>query len=151
MKFIVAAVYDFNWSKSNLFDFNSSFLFFLALCSSSMGFCITSQFWLLNNSREGKYSKFRSRVAIGQVNFIYYVLLYVLTRYLLVLFGIGFQNYNQLLITEYTLTAYLLPTFIFLYNWNMISTVYQSLKAQLLSIPFWLILSYFISFTYCLI
>ncbi|WP_157111465.1 hypothetical protein [Nonlabens spongiae] len=72
-------------------------------------------------------------------------------RYVSSLISFDLWEHEKYLYDEYTLVAYLLLTFIFLYNWNMIATIYQSLKAQLLSIPIWLVVSYLISLTYYLI
>ncbi len=150
-QFVGIAMLDGNWSRLREFRFGDKALYFFALFSSSLGFIYASQFWLFNEFPKKRSNRMKVRKAKTQGLHIFYIVLLVLLRCFLMVTGISLDGYGDALKEEYTFIAYLLPTFIFLYNWNMISTVYQSLKAQLISIPIWLGVSYLLSFTYYLV
>ncbi|ARN77399.1 hypothetical protein BST97_05045 [Nonlabens spongiae] len=104
-----------------------------------------------SNHRYLQRKRAKSRSSNTQIILIYFISLMMIFRYVSSLISFDLWEHEKYLYDEYTLVAYLLLTFIFLYNWNMIATIYQSLKAQLLSIPIWLVVSYLISLTYYLI
>lgn len=139
------------WDLYFKFEFDSWTLYIIALISVSLSFCFITQFWLSLSTGQKRSRRFKKLKARTQTYFIFFFILAALLKVSEDVFLLYLDGFGPYFEQEYNLIAILLPSYVFLYNWNMIATVYQSLKAQLLSIPIWLGVSYLISLTYYLI
>ena len=111
--------------------------FFWSLFSISLAFCLTTYIW--TNSRRLDNFRMTRLNRIGNVNslFIFFFVLFCCSRVLQSY--IQFNNLDLNLQDELGWLPYLLPVFLFLYNWNYLIRIYKSKKPFLLSILLFII------------
>lgn len=131
---ITIALNDGNWN--NLINSKLDFYYtsFFALLSVSLGFCFTTYLWLSKpNSRKRNETR---KLRFGHTNsiFIFEVIMLVLTRFFTIYMGFNYDGFYLDLKEYFGFIAFLLPLFIFLYCWSLISKIYQSKKVLLISL-----------------
>ena len=129
-----------NWE--NLLNAQLSFYssLFFALLSVSLAFCFTTYLW---TSKPYFAKRNRTRdLRIAQTNsiFMFGVIFLVLTRFFTIYLGFNYDGFNLDLKGYLGFSAFLIPLFIFLYCWSLISKVYKSKRALLISMLIFFIL-----------
>lgn len=120
-------------SKDELNFYN----YFYSALSSILGLSITIWIWLGNNKHSRIKDRLYKRQAQTNILLFFWVILLIISRFTsiltFVLFGIiGYDNQLDLR-NNYWLLFILLPTFLFLQNWQTIRLVYNSNKWMLYS------------------
>ncbi len=107
-----------NYLKLNFIE-----LFFFSTLAVSLGFCFTAYIWMSGRGRDNCRNRLKKGVARANSLFIFGIILLVLTRYFTIHLNSAFQ------VEEYLGdTIFLFPAYIYLYNWNFISKIYNSRK-----------------------
>lgn len=128
------ALNDGNWN--NLLNSKLDFYYtlFFGLLSVSLGFCFTTYLWMSKPNSTKRNERLNLRFAQTNSIFIFGVIMLVLTRFFTIYMGFNYKGFNLDLREYFGFLAFLLPIFIFLYCWSLISKIYQSKKALLISI-----------------
>ena len=128
---VISELLKANWE--NPFGKNPDFFysFFWSLFSVSLGFCFTIYLWtskpLLNNRRETRMN----RIAQANSLFIFGVIFLSVFRLLQLYFG--FHYLGNEIKEEFGVLIFMVPIFIYSYNWVFISRIYKSTKPFLIS------------------
>lgn len=131
---ITIAMHDGNWN--NLINSKPDFFYrlFYGLLSVSLGFCFTTYLWMSKMNLEKRNDTRKIRFAQTNSIFVFGVIMLVLTRFFTIYMEFNYDGFNLNLKEYLGLIIFLLPLFIFLYNWSLISKLYQSKKALLISL-----------------
>lgn len=118
---------DFNFSLSSYNEF------FVSLISSSLGFCFVAYLW---SSKIIKGRKVNYKYRLSQYNslFVFGLILFVFSRFVLIYFTLPFDSYNFELEKDYGYLPFIIPLYIFTYNWSFILISYKSSKFFYLSL-----------------
>ena len=123
-----------NWN--NTFNAELSFYYslFIGLLSASFAFCITSYLWM--NRPFNLNRKKRLKIRISQTNslFIFGIMFMILVRFFTVYVMFNYENFDFDINDYFGLGIFIVPLFIFLFNWIFISKVYNSKKIFFLSL-----------------
>ena len=110
---------------------NFYYSFFWSLFSISLGFCFTSYLWtskpILNNRRETRMNRY------AQTNSLFVFGLIFLSISRLIQFYIEFHYVDYGVQKDVGFYLYLVPVFVFAYNWIYISRIYKSTKPFIIS------------------
>ncbi len=131
---VTIALNDGNWNNLINSKLDFYYISFFGLLPVSLGFCFTTYLWM-SKPNSGKRNETR-KLRFGHTNsiFIFGVIMLVLTRFFTIYMGFNYDGF-YLDLKEYSgFTAFLLPLFIFLYCWSLISKIYQSKKVLLISL-----------------
>ena len=112
------------------FVFTQYMLNLISFSSVSFGFTFTIYIWLSGTTIENRKLKSKIRFAQNYSIFMLFVCLLFLIR--LLTFFIQNPIYLE---NDLNNLSYLLPIFIFLYNWCLINKIYKSQKILLILIP----------------
>lgn len=131
---ITIALNDGNWN--NLLNSKLDFYYtlFFGLLSVSLGFCFTTYLWMSKPKTEKRNETRKLRFAQTNSIFIFGVIMLVLTRFFSIYMGFNYDGFYLDLKEYFGLIAFLLPLFIFLYCWTLISKIYKSKKVILISL-----------------
>src|SRR5690606_3609309 len=131
---ITIALNDGNWN--NLLNSNLDFYYtlFFGLLSISLGFCFTSYLWMSKPNSKKRNATRKLRFAQTNSIFIFGVIMLVLTRFFSIYMGFNYDGFYLNLKEYFGFLLFLLPLFIFLYCWTLISKIYKSKKAILISL-----------------
>ncbi len=113
---------DENWTNFNNYKFNDYYSFLIGFTSISFAFCFTTYMWLSNPFIK-KYRNRGVRYAQSNAMFVLFGVLIFLTRMTTFFIGLDITLEN-----DFKITSYLLPTFMYMYCWNLISKTYKSKK-----------------------
>lgn len=120
---------------SEKLDFYYSF--FWSLFSISLGFCFTGYLWTskptLNNRRETRINR------IAQTNSLFVFGLIFLSISRILQFYIEFHYVDFEIKEEVGILLYMVPVFIFVYNWIFMARIYKSTKPFLISLVIFVI------------
>jgi vacuolar-type H+-ATPase subunit I/STV1 len=131
---VTIALNDGNWNNlinSKLDFYYTSFFGFLSV---SLGFCFTTYLWMSKPNSEKRNVTRKLRFAQTNSIFVFGVIMLVLTRFFTIYMGFNYDGFYLNLKEYFGFLAFLLPLFIFLYNWALISKIYQSKKILLISL-----------------
>lgn len=117
------------------YNFSPFIINLIGISSVCFGFTYTTYIWLSKICLKNRKLRIRNR--FGQANsiFIFYVCLLFLVRLL------NFFIHNPIYLErDFKISSYLLPTFVFLYNWNSINKIFKAQKFLVIIILIILIL-----------
>ena len=131
---VTIAMNDGNWD--NLINSKLDFYYtsFFGLLSVRLGFCFTTYLWMSKPKSESRSETRKLRFTQTNSIFIFGVIMLVLTRFFTIYMGFNYDGFYLDLKEYFGFLAFLLPLFMFLYCWSLISNIYQSKKALLISI-----------------
>ena len=114
-------IYLNQWSLSNELSTYNTFL--IGFAASGFSFCFTTYLWTSRPFTSNRRSTLRLRMAQSNSIWILFgVLLFLLRMFWL------FASVELTIEKDFPLLGFLIPTFIYLYCWNLISAVYRSLR-----------------------
>jgi hypothetical protein len=119
--------------------------FFIGLLSISLAFCFTTYLWTSKPIPAGRKGIRHFRFAQTNSIFLFGVMMLVLMRFFTLYLSFNSLGYNLNMKESFSFMAFLLPLFIFLYCWLLISKIYQSKKAMLISFMIFVILGLVLS------
>jgi hypothetical protein len=131
---VTIALNDGNWNNlinSKLDFYYTSFFGFLSV---SLGFCFTTYLWMSKPNSKKRNVTRKLRFAQTNSIFVFGVIMLVLTRFFTIYMGFNYDGFYLNLKEHFGFLSFLLPLFIFLYNWALISKIYQSKKILLISL-----------------
>ena len=131
---VTIALNDGNWN--NLINSKPDFYYtsFFGFLSVSLGFCFTTYLWMSTPNSEKRNITRKLRFAQTNSIFVFGLIMLVLTRFFTIYMGFNYDGFYLNLKEYFGFLAFLLPLFIFLYNWALISKIYQSKKILLISL-----------------
>lgn len=100
--------------------------FLLAFTSSALGFCITMYIWTSKPLSLNRRITFKNRIANTNSMFVSMLILFILTKFISVSSTLLYRDYRINLENAYGYTPFLLPIFIFLFNWMKPSQYFKS-------------------------
>ncbi len=123
------------------YEINTFYYLLIGFSSVCFAFCFTTNLWmgklfLKNSKRTLKYRKAR----VNSVWILFGTLMFLL-RLFWFMAGLGITIEN-----DFPLLGFMIPLFIYLYCWNLISGVFKSTKALLISLPVIMLFSVILSF-----
>ena len=131
---VTIALNNGNWNNLLNSKLNFYYTLFFGLLSVSLGFCFTTYLWMSKPSSGIRNETRKLRFAQTNSVFIFGVIMLVLTRFFTIYMGFNYDGFYLDLKEYFGLLAFLLPIFIFLYCWSLISKIYQSKKVLLISL-----------------
>ncbi|MDV7137967.1 hypothetical protein R3X28_03720 [Maribacter sp. TH_r10] len=102
--------------------------FLIGLTSSSLGFCFTMYFWTSRPLSENRKITFKNRFAHINTIFMFMLILFVFTKFLTFSTLLRYDGFGIDLDENYGYLPFLLPVFIFLFNWSTTSRIFKSGK-----------------------
>jgi len=117
--------YNLSLDSFTLSSYNS---FLLAFTSSALGFCITMYVWTSRPISVNRKITFKNRIANTNSMFIFMLVLFILTKFISVSSILLYRDHRINLENFYGYTPFLLPVFIFLFNWLKPSQYFKSKK-----------------------
>ncbi len=120
---------------------------FLSLLAISLGFCFTTYIWMSNVFH--KNFRVKRLIRISQTNslFIIGLMSYMLFRHFTIIMTFNLTQIDFNLVDNFGLVIFILPVFIFLYNWMQMIKAFRSMKALLISISIFCLLGLILSAT----
>lgn len=115
------------------FSISSYNSLFLASTSSSLGFCFSMYFWTSKPISDNRKITFKNRLAHTNSIFIFMLILFVFTKFLTFSNSLRYDGFGIDLNANYGYLPFLLPIFIFLFNWSTTSRNFKSGKFILFS------------------
>lgn len=131
--FVVFDLTNHNSNALEGFSISSYNSFLIALTSSSLGFCFTMYFWTSRPISENRKITFKNRFAHINTIFMFMLILFVFTKFLTFSTSLRYDGYGIDLQANYGYLPFLLPIFIFLFNWSTTSRIFKSGKFILYS------------------
>ncbi len=119
---------DLNWSNFNSYEFSTYYLTLIGFASIGFSFCYTTYLWMSKPFATIRKKTVRLRMA--QINPIW--ILFGTLLFLLRLFGF-FVGVNLTIEKDFTYLGFMIPIFIYLYCWSLISDIYKSKKPFLIT------------------
>ena len=106
------------------------FNIFFAAISTSLGFCVTTIFWLRGYNQHIK-KRYLKTMAITNAALSLCLTLFLLSKLGFVLFSVVFSCggallWNEMILHDYLILLILLPICIFLNQWNMIRLIFRT-------------------------
>ena len=121
---------------NNLINSKPDFYYtsFFGFLSVSLGFCFTTYLWMSKPNSEKRNLTRKLRFAQTNSIFVFGLIMLVLTRFFTIYMGFNYGGFYLNLKKYFGFLAFLIPLFIFLYNWALNSKIYQSKKILLISL-----------------
>jgi hypothetical protein len=127
-----------NWNNLLVFELSNHYSIITGFLSASLGFCFTSYLWLSKPIGNNLRKKSKKRYAQANSMFVFGLIFMILSRFYY--FNIGFvemtlfNNAFSFNTKEYFgIAFFLLPIFIYFFNWSLISNVFRTKKIILIS------------------
>jgi len=117
---------DLKWSNIIDFDFSLYYLILIGFSSVVFSFCFTTYLWMSKPFASIRKKTLRLRMA--QINSIW--ILFGTLLFLLRLFW-SFAEVNLTVENNFPYLGFMIPLFIYLYCWNLISNIYKAKKSFL--------------------
>ncbi|TPN85382.1 hypothetical protein [Aquimarina algicola] len=127
---------DISWSSTLNFKTSTYNLTLIGCASLAFSFCFTTYMWLSKPFASHRRKTLKLRM--GQVNPIW--ILFGVLLFLLRMFWF-FTGVALTIEKDYTYLGFMIPIFIYLFCWNVISDIYKSKKAFLISLPICIIIA----------
>ncbi len=119
---------DLSWSNSYNYQFSNYYLTLISFASIAFSFCITTYLWMSKPFASNRKKTLRIRMA--QINPIW--ILFGTFMFLLRLFWF-FAGVDLTIEKDFAYLGFMIPIFIYLYCWNLISFIYKSKKTFLIT------------------
>ena len=119
---------DLSWSNFYSYEFSIYYLTLISFASVGFSFCFTTYLWM--SKPFGSNRKKNIRLRMAQTNTIW--ILFGTLFFLLRLFWF-FAGVDLTIEKDFAYLGFMIPIFIYLYCWNLISDIYKSKKPFLLT------------------
>ncbi|MEO9953409.1 hypothetical protein [Nonlabens sp.] len=136
----VSIRYHDDFSMTIIHDqFTNYYFVLMGLTVSSMGFLFCNQIWL-GFTNKIRTVKRRQRHAQNLVFYVVFLVLMFLTRMTTIFVGLDIKLYE-----DFQISSYLLPLYLFLYSWIIVSGVFKIKKQFFFSLLGFVILGFLLS------
>lgn len=131
---------DESWSNFINYEFSTYYLILIGIASVGFSFCFTTYLWMGKPFAANRRKTLLLRRA--QINPIW--ILFGTFIFLLRLFWL-FAEFELTIEKDFPVSGFMIPIFIYLYCWNLISDIYKSKKAFLIATLIFMIFGIFLS------
>ena len=125
---------DLSWSDIINYEFSTYYLTLIGFASVGFSFCFTTYLWMSKPFATNRRKTLKLRMAqINPIWILFGTLLFLL-RMFWFLAGVELTIEK-----DFSILGFMIPIFIYLYCWNLISDIYKSKKAFLISVLIFII------------
>ena len=129
-----------NWLNIINYEFSSYYLTLIGFASVGFSFCFTTYLWMSKPFATDRKKTIRLRMA--QINPIW--ILFGTLMFLLRLFWF-FAGIELTIEKDFTYLGFMIPIFIYLYCWNLISDIYKTKKSFIFTSLIFIIIGFILS------